>query len=169
MANTHIEGRVVRVARPADILYSLFTDLTNFTRKMPADISNINADTSNINADIPNMPDIPEDMRNMLADMQDKADVRATPDTLLAKVQGFEIGIKICERTPFTRIRYEQYGSTPIPFTFTVLLKDLGTGTSDFQLIMDSELSGMFKMMLGGKLQEIVDKVTDGIERALGV
>lgn len=169
MANTHIEGRVVRVARPADILYSLFTDLTNFTRKMPADISNINADSSNINADIPNMPDIPADMRNMLADMQDKADVRATPDTLLAKVQGFEVGIKICERTPFTRIRYEQYGSTPIPFTFTVLLNDLGTGTSDFQLIMDSELSGMFKMMLGGKLQEIVDKVTGGVERALGV
>jgi hypothetical protein len=138
MANTHIEGRVVRIARPADVLYSLFTDLTNFTRNFPAD-------------------------------MQDKADVRATPDTLLATVQGFEVGIKICERTPFTRIRYEQYGSTPIPFTFTVLLNDLGTGTSDFQLIMDSELSGMFKMMLGGKLQEIVDKVTDGVERALGV
>jgi len=138
MANTHIEGRVVRVARPADVLYSLFTDLTNFTRNIPAD-------------------------------MMDKADLKATPDTLLAKVQGFEIGMKICERTPFTRIRYEQHGSSPIPFTFTVLLNDLGTGTSDFQLIMDSKLSGIFKMMLGGKLQQIVDKVTDEIERALGV
>lgn len=137
MANTHIEGRVVRIARPADFLYSLFTDLTNFTRNMPSD-------------------------------MMDKANLEATPDTLLAKVQGFEIGMKICERTPFNRIRYEQYGSSPIPFTFTVLLNDLGTGTSDFQLIMDYELSGMFKMMLDGKLQEIVDRVTDELERAMG-
>ncbi|MHC1779049.1 MAG: hypothetical protein AB9922_02295 [Bacteroidales bacterium] len=137
MANTHIEGRVVRIARPPMTLYSLFTDLTNFTRNLP-----------------------PE--------MRDKAELTATPDTLLAKVQGFEIGMKISERTPFSCVKYEQYGSSPIPFEFTVLLTDLGNGFSEFQLIMDSELSGMFKMMLEGKLREMVDKVTDQIETAMG-
>jgi len=76
--------------------------------------------------------------------------------------------MRISERTPFSCVKYEQYGSSPIPFEFTVLLTDLGNGFSEFQLIMDSELSGMFKMMLEGKLREMVDKVTDQIETAMG-
>ncbi|MDP3453231.1 MAG: hypothetical protein Q8R90_09775 [Bacteroidales bacterium] len=137
MSNSHIEGRVVRISRPASSLYSLFSDLTNFTRNLPQD-------------------------------MRDKADIKSTPDTLVASVQGFEIGMKVCERSPFTYVKYDHYGSTPIPFAITVNLNDLGNGSCDFQLIMDTQLSGMFKMMLGGKLQEVVDKITDEIERAMG-
>ncbi len=137
MANTHIDGRVVRIAHPPVTLYSLFTDLTNFTRNFPAE-------------------------------MREKADISTTPDTLLAKVQGFEIGMRISERVPYSLVKYEQYGSSPIPFEFTVKLTDVGNGSCEFQLTMDSELSGMFKMMLECKLREMVDKVTDGIESAMG-
>ena len=37
---------------------------------------------------------------------------------------------------------------------------------TEFMIEMDTELSGMFKTMVGGKLQELVDKVTDQIEIA---
>lgn len=137
MSNTHIEGRIVRIARPDTVLYSLFENLTNFTQNMPAD-------------------------------MLSQAHIKATPNTLIAKVKGFEIGMHVTERTPFTQIKYEQYGATPIPFMFTVKLESMGPNTTDFQLIMDTELSGIYKMMLGGKLQEVVDKITDQLETTLG-
>ena len=37
-----------------------------------------------------------------------------------------------------------------------------------FNLELNAELSGMFKMMLGGKLQEAVDKITDELEKGMG-
>jgi hypothetical protein len=39
---------------------------------------------------------------------------------------------------------------------------------SSFNLELNAELSGMFKMMLGGKLQEVVDKITDELEKGMG-
>lgn len=127
----------MRIARPVEVLFAVFTDLTNFTKNIP-----------------------PE--------MAGKADLTTTPDTLVARAQGMELGVKIAERTPFSRIVYEQYGNSPFPFSFTINLDSPDPSHTDFQLVMDTELSGMFKMMLGGKLQEVVDKVTDQIEMALG-
>ena len=138
MSNTHIEGRIVRIARPAAVLFSVFTDLTNFTQNLP---------------------------EKMLSDTQ----IETTPDTLVAKVKGIEIGMHVTERTPFTQVKYEQYGASPIPFNFTINLESISTSTTDFQLIMDTELSGIYKMMLGTKLQEVVDKVTDQIETSMGI
>lgn len=105
--------------------------------------------------------------QNMPADMLSQADVKATANTLIAKVKGIEIGMQVIERTPFTQIKYQQYGATPIPFTFTINLETMGTNTTDFQLIMDTEISGVYKMMLGSKLQEIVDKITDQIQASM--
>jgi len=138
MSTTHIEGRIVRVARPASVLFSIFTDLTNFTKNIPTD-------------------------------MLSHADLQLTPDTLIAKVKGLEIGIHVIERTPFTRVKYEQYGSSPFPFCFTINLESISTNTTDVQITMDTELSGMYKMMIGSKLQEVVDKVTDQLETAMGI
>lgn len=138
MSNTHIEGRIVRISQPAQVLYSMFIDLTNFTRNLP---------------------------QEMLLD----AKVKATPNTITGKVKGFEVGMHITEQTPFTQVKYEQYGSTPIPFTFTINLESLGVNTTDFQLKMDTELPGIYKMMIGSKLQEVVDKITDQLETAMGI
>ncbi len=139
MSNTqHIEGRIVRIARPASVLFSIFTDLTNFTQNIPAD-------------------------------MLSGAEVTSTPNTLIGKVKGIEIGMHVIERTPFTRVKYEQYGASPIPFSFTINLESISTSTTDFQLIMDTQLSGMYKMLIGNKLQEVVDKVTDQLEKAMGL
>lgn len=136
MDNTHIEGRVVSIARSAEVLFTVFSDLSNFTGNLPPDIA-------------------------------DKAEISVTPDTLIAKVQGFELGMKVIERTPFERVRYQQYGATPIPFTVTVNLQQLSPTSTQFQLVLDTELSGMFKIMLGGKLKEIVEKITSELEKAM--
>ena len=97
-----------------------------------------------------------------------KADVVATSESIRGKLQGMEIGIKIGERIPFTLVKYESFGPSPVPFRIIVRIEDAGALKSLFSLELEAELSGMFKMMLGGKLQEAVDQLTDRLEGALG-
>jgi len=97
-----------------------------------------------------------------------KADVVATSESIRGKLQGMEIGIKIGERIPFTLVKYESFGPSPVPFRIFVRIEDSGALQSLFSLELEAELSGMFKMMLGGKLQEAVDQLTDRLEGALG-
>ena len=105
--------------------------------------------------------------RNLPDGVKEKADIKSTADTLLAKVRGFEMGLKVDERTPFSSIKYVQYGKSPISFVFKVLLNPLSDNETEFHLELDAELSGIFKMMLGSKLQEVIDKVTDELEKGL--
>ncbi len=97
-----------------------------------------------------------------------KADVVATSESIRGKLQGMEIGIKIGERIPFTLVKYESFGPSPVPFRIFVRIEDAGALKSLFSLELEAELSGMFKMMLRGKLQEAVDQLTDRLEGALG-
>ena len=104
--------------------------------------------------------------KNLPQDMLKGSEVTATRDTLIAKVQGFEIGLVVAERVEFFLVRYDQYGKNIFPFTFYVRLDSKSEAETEFMIEMDTELSGMFKTMVGGKLQELVDKVTDQIEMA---
>jgi len=104
--------------------------------------------------------------KNLPQDMLKGSEVTATRDTLIAKVQGFEIGLVVAERVEYSLIRYDQYGKNIFPYTFFVRLDSKSEAETEFMIEMDTELSGMFKTMVGGKLQELVDKVTDQIEMA---
>lgn len=104
--------------------------------------------------------------KNLPQDMLKGSEVTSTKDTLIAKVQGFEIGLVVAERVEYSLIRYDQYGKNIFPYTFFVRLDSKSEAETEFMIEMDTELSGMFKMMVGGKLQELVDKVTDQIEMA---
>lgn len=104
--------------------------------------------------------------KNLPQDMLKGSEVTATRDTLIAKLQGFEIGLVVAERVEFSLVRYDQYGKNIFPYTFFVRLDSKNEAETEFMIEMDTELSGMFKMMVGGKLQELVDKVTDQIEMA---
>jgi hypothetical protein len=136
MGITQVKGRKVVVGHPSDKLFSLFSDMTNFSGNLPKDI-------------------------------QDKVELQSTTDTLIAKVMGFQVGIKVDERIPNTSIRYIQYAKSPVQFTFLVLFKAVNDVSTEFQLELEADLHGIFQMM-SGKLQGMVDKVTDEIERSLG-
>jgi len=93
-----------------------------------------------------------------------KYELKFTEETIVGKAYGFELGMQIAEKTPFSCVVYKQYGKTPIEFSLFVNIMAHTPGICDFQLIMDTELPGIYKMMLGGKLQAVVDKLTDSIE-----
>lgn len=98
---------------------------------------------------------LPEDKRDM---------VTADMDTLTATVQGFNIGVKVHQRVPYSRIELVDYGA---PFAFHIELhfepavED--AYKTDFWIKVEAELNLMMKMMLSGKVKEALDKVVDGI------
>lgn len=104
---------------------------------------------------------------NLPADMREKVDLKADADTLLAKVQGFELGIKAEERLPFLLLRFVQYGATPIAFNFMIHIEAVDELSCEMFLEIDAELGTMMKMMVGGKIKEMVDKLTDELEKGL--
>lgn len=105
------------------------------------------------------------DMRNfaMMLPEDKKEMVKADYDTIMASVQGYEVGAKVLSRTPYSRIELVDYGS---PFAFKITLSFDATpnpGMTDFSIKLEADLNFMMKMMIGGKLQEGLDKIVDAL------
>ena len=105
------------------------------------------------------------DMRNFVQYLpEDKREgVQADFDSIRATVQGFEIGIKVKERTPYSKIEFVDDGA---PFHFTLTMHfDPSTDPykTDFQIVLNADLNFMMKTLLGSKLQEGLDKIVDGL------
>jgi len=137
MGDTKVTGRVITVKQPVERVFSLFSDLNNFVK---------------------NLPD----------DMRESASVVADSDSISGKVQGFDVGITVAERLPFSEIKYVQTPATPISFNFYIHFSGSESASeSSLYLELDAQLGTMMKMMLGGKIQEVIDKFTDEIEKGL--
>lgn len=106
------------------------------------------------------------DMRNFLNYLPEdkKQGVNADYDTLQANIQGFDFGVKVHERTPYSKISVVDYGA---PFAFKVdLCFDSNNGdpyTTAFHIDVEADLNFMMKMMIGSKVKEALDKVVDSM------
>ena len=105
------------------------------------------------------------DMRNFVQFLPEdkKEGVTADYDTIHAQVQGFNIGVKVVERVPYSRIEYVDDGA---PFQFRLKLHfDPATDPykTDFQIKLDADLNLMMKMLVGSKIQGALDKVVDSL------
>ena len=106
------------------------------------------------------------DLRNfaqMVPQGQVQADIQADFDTLSVTVQGFKIGVRVDDREPYRLIRL---GSTESPVEFVGVLhfeQSVIPGRTDFWIDLDANLNFMMKTMLGGRLQDALDKIVDGL------
>lgn len=106
------------------------------------------------------------DMRNFvnLIPQDKRQGVTADSDSIHAVVQGFNVGVRIAERMPYSRIEFKDDGA---PFQFTLsLFFDAVEGSADqtdFHIELVADLNLMMKMMLGSKLQEALDKMVDAL------
>ncbi len=105
------------------------------------------------------------DMRNFVQMLPEdkKEGVEADYDSLHASVQGFNIGVKVNDRVPYSKVVYEDDGA---PFKFTMALHfDPATDPykTDFQIVLNADLNFMMKTLLGSKLQEGLDKIVNGL------
>lgn len=92
-----------------------------------------------------------------------KADVTADYDSLHATVQGFNIGVRITDRVPYSRIDFADDGA---PFKFVLSMHfDASSDPykTDYHISLDADLNFMMKTLLGSKLQEALDKIVDAI------
>ena len=105
------------------------------------------------------------DMRNFIQFLPEdkKEGVSADFDSIHAEVQGFNIGVKVASRTPYSKIEYVDDGA---PFHFTLKLHfdpSYDPYKTDFQIVLDADLNFMMKTILGSKLQQGLDKVVDAL------
>ncbi|MBP5676487.1 MAG: hypothetical protein J6W94_05695 [Bacteroidales bacterium] len=98
---------------------------------------------------------LPQDKQEML---------QADYDTLTATVQGFNIGVKVHNRVPYSLIELVDYGA---PFAFHIEIHfdpaAIDPYKTDFWIKVDADLNLMMKMMLSGKIKEGLDKIVDGL------
>lgn len=107
-------------------------------------------------------------MQNLIANLPEdkRQEIRATDDTIEGTVKGFNVGMKIIDRNPFSSITYEQFGAMPFSFALTIKLDAVEIALTNFHIELDAELNFLMKTMFGGKLQQIVDQITDGLAAA---
>lgn len=105
------------------------------------------------------------DMRNFLRFIPDekKEGVTADYDSIRAVVQGFDVGMKIVNRVPYSRIDFQDDGA-PFQFGMTMHFDPADVpGKTDFHIDFSAELNFMMKMMLGSKLKDALDKMVDAL------
>ncbi|MCI1778624.1 MAG: hypothetical protein LKI53_01550 [Bacteroidales bacterium] len=108
------------------------------------------------------------DFRNFIqalpADKLEK--ITVTKDTIEGNVKGFDIGLKVAETVPFSKISYEPMGKSPFPFIITVYFDAVDTARTDFHIEISAEMNFLIKSMVGNKLQEAVDMLTENLSLA---
>lgn len=105
------------------------------------------------------------DMRNFeqMIPEEKRGGVKADYDTITTSVQGFNIGVKVYERTPYSQLVFVDYDA---PFAFQVVMRFDPTGVqgeTDFSVEVSADLNLMMKMMLGSKIKEALDKLVDSM------
>ena len=105
------------------------------------------------------------DMRNFVQFLPEdkKQGVTADFDSIHADVQGFNIGVKVVSRTPYSKVEYADDGT---PFKFTLRLTFYPASdpyNTELQIVLDADLNFMMKTLLGSKLQQGLDKVVDAL------
>ena len=106
------------------------------------------------------------DMRNfaqMVPQDKVKAEITADFDNLTATVQGFRIGVRVDDRQPYQLIRISS-SESPVEFVAVLHFQPSQLpGRTDFWIDLDANLNFMMKTMLGGKLQQVIDKMVDSL------
>ncbi len=104
------------------------------------------------------------DMRNFsnLAGAQTQAEIEADYDTLSISIQGFRIGVRIVDREPYRLVRMSSFDS-PVEFVGMLRFEPSAVepGKTDFSIVLDANLNFMMKTMIGGKIQQGLDKAVD--------
>ena len=109
------------------------------------------------------------DMRNFVAALppDKKETVVATEDTIEGEVQGFKMGLKIAHKTPFSSLMFQSFGQAPFEFAITVFFDAIDSYKTSFHIELNADLPMMVKMMLGSKLQQGVDQITEQLGAVL--
>ena len=97
------------------------------------------------------------------AEYQDK--VTATQDTIVGNYKGMELGLRVVKRVENKLVSLKPSGSFPFDFTLNFLMNQEDQNKTKFKIEVDAEMNFIIKSMFGGKVKEMVDKITDAISQ----
>jgi len=106
---------------------------------------------------------------NLTPALADKVEAwQATEERCSFKAKGFTVKLRMEERIPAKQVKIVgDEGGIPIDFTFWIQLQPVSENDTRMRLVLHAELNMMMKMMIGGKLQEALDKIAEGIATAM--
>ena len=92
---------------------------------------------------------------------------QATEDSCSFKVKGFTASMRIIDREEPKLVKIVSGESTPMDFTFWFQLHEVDPTDTRMRMVLHVELNMMMRMMIGGKIQEAMDKMAEQIAAAL--
>lgn len=86
------------------------------------------------------------------------ADWQSTGDSCSFEVKGLaKLGLRIIEKTPFSRISMKGEGKLPFGFTFNTIIQDSAPEQCQVQLVINADMNPFIAMMAEKPLQNFVD------------
>lgn len=93
---------------------------------------------------------------------------QATDDSCSFKAKGFTVRLRMEEREAPKHVKIVgDEGGLPMDFAFWIQLHKVSDTDTRMRLVLRIELNMMMKMMIGGKLQNAIDQIAEGIAKAL--
>ncbi len=93
--------------------------------------------------------------------------ITADKDSVHIEYKGINLGFVVARREPFSLVELKDDGKSILSFSVTFHMEPVGLDSTLFHIELATELNFMMKMMLGNKLQEMVDSITDQVEKAV--
>lgn len=108
------------------------------------------------------------DLRNFASRIPEKYldKVTITEDSVSGSYGGMDMGLKVVEKIPNSRVVMKPQGTFPMDFSLVFTLKEITAGRTSVRVSIESEMNFMVKAMFGSKIREMVDKVTESLQAA---
>lgn len=134
-------GKPVVVGKPIDEIYNKVSDLSSFQQRIDQ---------------------LPEEAKSRLGD------VRFTNDKIFINAPGVgEIAFAVVERNAPTFLRLSAENS-PVPFNIRMNFAESGPSETKVQTDLDIEIPAMLRPLVGGKLQQAADKISEMFSYVFG-
>jgi carbon monoxide dehydrogenase subunit G len=108
------------------------------------------------------------DIRNFsrFAENDKISDWRADSDSCSFEVpMAGAVTVKMVEKTPFSKIRFEGYAMNSVEFKLWIQLKESEDDNTRFRIVLRAALNPLYKMMASGTINNYLAKLIDEIEK----
>ena len=93
--------------------------------------------------------------------------ITADRDSVHIEYKGISLGFVVARREPFSLVVLQDDDKSFLTFSVEFHMDPVGLDSTLFHIELNTELNFMMKMMVGNKLQEMVDNITDQVEKAV--
>lgn len=108
------------------------------------------------------------DLRNLASRLPEeyREKVRISEDLIEGEYNGMSMGMRVVEKTPYTRIVLQGEGQLPLNFSLVFSFRSISAAQTALKISIEAEMNFMLKAMLGKKIREGLDKLTQSLQQS---